>query len=171
MANGLTAPGQLPGKNIGIQRGLFNDDVLPIDVELLGHDHRHRSLDVLADFGIGRHDGHHTVIADFKESVDLEPFFGHFDASGDGLRLLWLTRLEETKAENQSATGQTRISDESTAAHICCNSCHDFKIFCSGCRSIYAAYVDVRPVFDPLPVFMCSHRILLKHSLGYPPPV
>ena len=47
-------------------------DVLPVDVELLGDEHRHRRHDALPHFELGQHDPHRIVRVDPHPDVRLE---------------------------------------------------------------------------------------------------
>jgi len=62
--------GELLTKLGGIERRLLDAHVSPIDVELLGDDHRQHRLDALADLRVLRHDGDDAVRCDADVGVE-----------------------------------------------------------------------------------------------------
>jgi len=78
---------------LGVKIGLPDRHILPVDLELVGDDHRQHRLDTLTHFGIDGHDRHRAIGRDADEHVRYE---------GRGRRTRLLTRLGhrlETRAK------------------------------------------------------------------------
>ena len=71
------AAGELLTELRGIERRLLDAHVSPIDVELLGDDHRQHRLDALADLRVLRHDGDDAVRRNADVGVERGCAFTH----------------------------------------------------------------------------------------------
>ena len=69
--NGGAAAGALRAV-LRVEVALLDGDHLPVDVQLLGDDHRQRRLDALADLGVLADDGDLAVGGDLDEDVRNE---------------------------------------------------------------------------------------------------
>ena len=83
LGSGRAAAGGLAAVGGFVEVGLFHADVLPVDVELFGDEHRQLGLDALAHFGSASFDGDGAVGGDFDEGGRLQVrLFGGLGVGG-----------------------------------------------------------------------------------------
>ena len=97
--SGSAATGALWAVFSFVEIGLLDADILPIDIQFVGNDHRKMSFDALADFGILAHDGHDAIRRYAKKRRGLEGS----RRSLRGLGKNFSDRIEMESDENASA--------------------------------------------------------------------
>src|SRR5688572_8445789 len=98
----LTSSYELTGIVLRVQVSLFHHYTFPVDIELLCHDHRHRSFYILSTLRVGRHDGDHAVAPDLQKSIE----FGQLVISCQCFCSRGCIRAHPAKTYHQSSTCQ-----------------------------------------------------------------
>ena len=120
------AAGRLPAV-LRVEIGLLDLHLLPLDVELLGDQHRQHRLDALPDLGVLRHDRHRAVGGDADER-------GREERRRRRRALLGQRHSErlEVAGEQHPAARERRDAQESTTIHE--QRIHSVACGVCGCR-------------------------------------